>query len=119
MLKKILNKKEAMEYLGISRYAIDVAIKSDSLRYKTVGHRLMFPVWALDEWLKNTIKHTDCISTSSGSIKSTSHLSTPKEEAYSLEKLLAAATCQKLNNMPLTAFTKSRKKRKMQTDCSA
>lgn len=23
MLKKILNKKEAMEYLGISRYAID------------------------------------------------------------------------------------------------
>lgn len=35
MLKKILNKKEAMEYLGISRYAIDVAIKSDSLRYKT------------------------------------------------------------------------------------
>ena len=37
MLKKILNKKEAMEYLGISRYAIDGAIKSDSLRYKTVA----------------------------------------------------------------------------------
>lgn len=86
MLKKILNKKEAMEYLGISRYAIDAAIKSGSLRYKTVGHRLMFPIWALDEWLKNTTNHTDYISAAT-STTHTSRLSLPMGNESSLASL--------------------------------
>lgn len=51
MLKKILNKKEAMEYLNIGRARLDAEIKSGHIRFKIIGKRLMFPLWTLDEWL--------------------------------------------------------------------
>ena len=100
MLKKILNKKEAMEYLGLSRYAIDAAIKSGSLRYKTVGRRLMFPIWALDEWLKNTIKHIDCTAAAQHGMP-IFHSCQETVKKYSLEALWAQQTEQKLNALLL------------------
>ena len=60
MLKKILNKKEAMEYLNIGRARLDAEIKSGHIRFKIIGKRLMFPLWTLDEWLNDTTKHIDC-----------------------------------------------------------
>lgn len=59
--KRVLNSKEAREYLGLSRYLFERAVNSGDIQFKLIGSKKVFPVWALDKWQNTTTNHTDCI----------------------------------------------------------
>ena len=56
--KKILNSKEAREYLGISRYHFEKAVSEGGVQFKLIGNKKFFPIWALDRWQNDTTNHT-------------------------------------------------------------
>lgn len=60
MNKKILNTKEAIEYLGLGRRSFDAAVKQGDISFKTIGSKRFYPVWVLDKWLNNTVNLLDC-----------------------------------------------------------
>lgn len=59
--KKLLNAKEAREYLGFSRYTFEKAVNEGNIRFKLIGSKKFFPIGALDTWQSTTMNHTDCI----------------------------------------------------------
>ena len=62
MNKKILNTKEAMEYLGVGRRVFNAAVKQGEISFKAVNGKKYFPLWVLDKWLNSTINYIDCSS---------------------------------------------------------
>ena len=105
MLKNLLNKKEAMDYLNIGRALLDSEIKSGNIGFKIVGKRLMFPLWTLEQWLKDTTKHTDCTNATKYGTR-TYHSSDLTESVLSLDALVKQRTEQKRNAMLSKRLTK-------------
>lgn len=60
-IKRVLNAKEAREYLGLSRYNFEKAVREGNIKFKLIGTKKFFPTWALEEWQNDTMNHTDCI----------------------------------------------------------
>lgn len=58
-IKRVLNSKEAREYLGLPRYSFDKAVNNGEIEFKLIGSKKFFPTWCLDKWQRNTITHTD------------------------------------------------------------
>ncbi len=114
MLKKILNKKEAMEYLNIGRARLDAEIKSGHIRFKIIGKRLMFPLWTLDEWLNDTTKHIDCTNVEKHGTR-IYHTSELTDHVPSLDALVAQQKEQKLNNSLLKKSIKLKRNLSLQT----
>lgn len=85
MNKRILNTKEAIEYLGLGRRQFEVAVRQGDISFKVIGSKRFYPVWVLDKWLNSTINHIDC---SSAAIHTTpiSRVSS-KGDGYELERL--------------------------------
>ena len=80
--KKLLNKKEAAAYLEIGIYLLNSIIKSGELSFKTVGKRLKFPIWALDEWQKSTTHHIDYTNAETSTTPISRVLSKDKESSF-------------------------------------
>ena len=59
--KKVLNAKEAREYLGLARYSFEKAVNSGDIQFKLIGSKKFFPIWALDKWQTDTINHIPCL----------------------------------------------------------
>lgn len=112
LIKRVLNKKEAMEYLGIGRARFDAELKAGNIRGKKIGRNILFPLWVLEEWLKDTRNFTDFTKeVKDGILISLSQQKQEKE--YSLEALVAQQTETKLNNSVLTKSTKFRNKQQL------
>ena len=58
-IKRVLNAKEAREYLGLSRYNFEKAVREGSIKFKLIGTKKFFPTWVLEEWQNDTMNHTD------------------------------------------------------------
>ena len=59
MIKRVLNAKEAMQYLGLGRRQFEAAVKQGDISFKTIGSKRFYPVWVLEKWLSNTVNHID------------------------------------------------------------
>jgi hypothetical protein len=108
-MKKILNKKEAMDYLGLNRFVFDAEVNKGKIPFIIAGKLKKFPVWVLDRWLNDTTNHTDC-SKEATPTTPTSLLCAKQESEYSLERLVIQAMKQKLTNTALNAYHKSKAK---------
>ena len=106
--KKILNKKEAMDYLGVGRKVFEAALKQGDLSFKSINGNKYFPVWVLDRWLNETTNLLDC----SKEAKHTTHTSRsyPKDNEFALENLLEQWTNNRQQNTASNAYRKSRLK---------
>ena len=60
MIKRVLNAKEAMQYLGLGRRQFMAAVKQGDISFKTIGSKRFYPVWVLEKWLNSTDNHIDC-----------------------------------------------------------
>ena len=89
-VKKILNKKEAMNYLGLSRKIFDAIIKQGDLSFKVINRNKYFPVWVLDKWLSSTVNHLDC--SKEAKYTTPTSRSYPKDNEFALENLLEQMT---------------------------
>lgn len=85
--KRVLNSKEAREYLGCSEYSFEQEVKRGNISFKAVGRIRLFPVWVLDKWLNDTQNHTDFLSEEK-STTHTSRISRKPASGYDLEKVL-------------------------------
>lgn len=87
MIKKILNTKEAIEYLGLGRRQFEAAVRQGDISFKTIGSKRFYPVWVLEKWLNNTINHIDY----SSAVQHTTPTSraSSKGDGYALERLAA------------------------------
>ena len=59
IIKKIMNGKEAREYLGLSRYSFEKAVNNGDIEFKLIGSTKFFPAWCLDKWQRSTTNHID------------------------------------------------------------
>ena len=119
-MKKILNKKEAMEYLGVGRAIFDSEVNKGKISFIIAGKLKKFLVWVLDKWLNDTTNHTDCSKEAIHTMP-TSRLYLKQEKEYSLEKLVEQMKKQRLTNTALNAYNKSKTKQdnKPQVSCLA
>lgn len=119
MVKKILNKQEAMQYLGVGRKVFESALRQGDLPFKLINHHKYFPVWVLDKWLNDT---TNLLDYSKGA-KSTTHTSRsyPKDNEFVLENLLEQLTNSQQRTIASNAYRKSQSKTKSspQANCLA
>ena len=99
--KRILNSREAIEYLGCTEYSFEQEVKRGNISFKTVGRIRLFPVWALDKWLNDTQNHID-FSSEETSTTHTSRMSRKPESVYDLEKVLE----EWQNKMPSSTASK-------------
>ena len=108
--KKILNKKEAMDYLGVGRKVFEAALKQGDLSFKSINGNKYFPVWVLDRWLNETTNLLDY----SKEVKHTTHTSRsyPKDNEFGLENLLEQMTKKMQQSTASSAYRKSRLKTK-------
>ena len=84
--KKVLNSKEAREYLGLPRYSFEKAVSNGDIQFKLIGSKKFFPTWALDRWQNDTTNNTDCTNVA----KHTTHISRTYQKAvtaYSFAEL--------------------------------
>jgi hypothetical protein len=87
-IKRVLNAKEAREYLGLSRYNFEKAVREGSIKFKLIGTKKFFPTWVLEEWQNDTMNHTD-FSKGAKHITPISHSYPPQASEYSLGKVVA------------------------------
>ena len=94
--KRVLNGKEAREYLGLSRYCFDKAVNEGSIRFKLIGNKKFYPLWVLDKWQNDTTNHIDC----SSEVTHTTHISRTSltDKGYSLENLAEQLLSKKQSN---------------------
>jgi hypothetical protein len=91
---KALTKTKAMQYLGIGRTVFDDELKAGRIQFIARAKRLLFPTWALDQWLNNTTNHIDCTKEAKRGMR-TYHSSAQTECVFSLDALVAQAKEEK------------------------
>lgn len=85
-IKRVLNAKEAREYLGLPRYSFEKAVSNGEIQFKLIGTKKFFPTWALEKWQNDTTNHIDCTKEA----KPTTHISRSYRQAvnaYSFAEL--------------------------------
>ena len=100
-IKKVLNAKEAREYLGCSEYTFEQEIKKGNISFKQAGRIRLFPIWVLDQWLKDTKFLTNYSNAETRTMRTSQSFLKQKNE-YDLEKVLEQWT----NNKQLTTASK-------------
>lgn len=85
-IKRVLNSKEAREYLGLPRYSFDKAVNTGQIEFKLIGTKKFFPIWCLERWQKDTTNHIDYIKEAK-SITPTSRLYRQAASAYTFADL--------------------------------
>lgn len=97
MNDKLLTKKQACEYLNISIYQLNAALKSGKLGFLMLGKRTYLTPEAIEQWRSNTINLT----ASSNAVKSGTriyHTSELKAQEYNLDALVKQRNERKLKD---------------------
>lgn len=97
MNNKLLTKKQACEYLNISIYQLNAALKSGKLGFLMLGKRTYLTPEAIEQWRSNTTNLTAFSSVA----KPTTHIyhsSEVKAQEYNLDVLVKQRNERKLKN---------------------
>ena len=86
-IKRVLNSKEAREYLGLPRYSFEKAVNNGEIQFKLIGTKKFFPTWALEKWQSDTTNHIDCTKEAKPTMRTYHTYQRPKV-GLSLESLL-------------------------------
>ena len=119
-IKRVLNAKEAREYLGLPRYSFEKAVKEGSIEFKLIGTKKFFPVWCLEKWQNDITNHIDYIKEAKPTTL-ISHLYQRPEVGLSLESLLEQREKEKQLNIASKGYRnyKNRTVNKLAANCPA
>ena len=108
-VKKVLNAKEAREYLGLPRYSFEKAVNNGDIGFKLIGNKKFFPVWCLDKWQNGTTNHIDYTNAAKHTTH-TSPMSQKPEAESSLENLLEQIERAKQSNTASKGYRSYKRK---------